>query len=113
MGRNCNDHVKNIAFLMNRRGEWSLAPAFDASYAWTPTGEWTSRHQMSINGKRDEFTRADLQALARVAGIKKTRANQMLDRVIAAVRRWPEFAEKVGVPPRRATEIQRNQRVAM
>jgi serine/threonine-protein kinase HipA len=68
---------------------------------------------MSINGKRDEFTRADLHALARMAGIKKTRANQMLDRVTAAVRRWPEFARKVGVPTRRANEIQRNQRVAM
>ena len=50
VGRNCDDHVKNIAFLMDRRGEWSLSPAFDVSYALNPAGEWTSRHQMSING---------------------------------------------------------------
>lgn len=109
VGRNCDDHVKNIAFLMNRRGEWTLSPAFDVSYAWNPTSEWTSRHQMSVNGKRDGFKRTDLLALASTAGVKKTRANRMLDRVIAAVRRWPDFAGKAGVPDQRVNEIQRNQ----
>jgi hypothetical protein len=87
----------------------SLSPAFDVSYAWSPTGEWTSRHQMSINGKREGFKREDLLALAGTAGIKKMRANQILDRVIAAVRRWPDFAAKAGVPDSRVHEIQGNQ----
>jgi serine/threonine-protein kinase HipA len=113
VGRNCDDHVKNIAFLMNRRGEWSLSPAFDVSYAWNPTGEWTSRHQMSINGKREGFKREDLLALAGTAGIKKMRANQILDRVIAAVRRWPDFATKAGVPDSRVHEIQGNQHTGL
>ncbi len=110
-GRNCDDHVKNIAFLMNRRGEWSLSPAFDVSYALNPTGERTSRHQMSINGKRDGFERVDLLALAATAGIKPTRAGEMLDRVVSAVRHWPDFAAEAGVPERRESEIQRSQRV--
>jgi serine/threonine-protein kinase HipA len=109
VGRNCDDHVKNIAFLMNRRGEWSLSPAFDVTYAWNPTGEWTSRHQMSINGKREGFEREDLLALASTAGIKRAGASQMLDRVIEAVRRWPDFAGEAEVPDRRIKEIQRNQ----
>jgi len=113
VGRNCDDHVKNIAFLMNRRGEWSLSPAFDVTYAWNPTGEWTSRHQMSINGKREGFEREDLLALASTAGIKKARASQMLDRVIEAVRRWPDFAGKAEVPDRRVNEIQRNQSIKL
>lgn len=113
VGRNCDDHVKNIAFLMNRRGQWSLSPAFDATYAWNPTGEWTSRHQMSINGKRKGFEREDLLALANAAGIKRTRAGQMLDKVIEVVRRWPDFAGKAGVPDKRANEIQRNQRTEL
>lgn len=113
VGRNCDDHVKNIAFLMNRRGEWSLSPAFDVSYALNPTGEWTSRHQMSINGQREGFKRADLLALAATAGIKTTRANQMLDRVIAAVRRWPDFTEAAGVSDQRLNQIQRNQLVEL
>lgn len=113
VGRNCDDHVKNIAFLMNRRGEWSLSPAFDVTYAWNPTGEWTSRHQMSINGKREGFEREDLLVLASTAGIKRARASQMLDSVIEAVRRWPDYAGKAEVPDRRAKEIQRNQRIEL
>jgi len=108
--RNHDDHVKNIAFLMNRRGKWRLSPAFDIAYAWDPRGEWTSRHQMSVNGKRDEFEREDLIALANVAGIKKARANEMVDRAIETARRWPDFAEKAGVADARAAEIQANQR---
>ncbi|MBW1808388.1 MAG: type II toxin-antitoxin system HipA family toxin [Deltaproteobacteria bacterium] len=109
--RNHDDHVKNIAFLMNRRGKWRLSPAFDISYAWDPRGEWTSRHQMSVNGKRDEFEREDLIALANVAGIKKARANEMVDRAIETVHLfWLDFAEKAGVADARAAEIQANQR---
>jgi len=106
VARNCDDHVKNIAFLMNRRGEWSLSPAFDVTYAWNPAGEWTGRHQMSINGKRDGFLRDDLMALAAAAGIKKPRANQMLDRTIDAVRTWPERAGANGVPEKRIHAIE-------
>jgi len=110
IGRNCDDHVKNIAFLMNRRGDWRLSPAFDISYAWNPSGEWTSRHQMSVNGKRDNFERKDLLALANTADIKKARAIQMVDRVIETVRRWPDFAGEAGVADGIIREIQTNQR---
>lgn len=109
IGRNCDDHVKNIAFLMNRRGEWCLSPAFDISYAWNPSGEWTSRHQMSVNGKREGIKRKDLVRLANAADIKMLRANQMIDSVIGVVRRWPEFAGKAGVADARIKDIQMHQ----
>lgn len=109
VGRNRDDHVKNTAFIMNRSGKWRLSPAFDISYAWDPIRRWTSKHQMSINGKRDGFERDDLIKLAHVAGIKKAHANEMLDRVIDSVRRWPNFAKKAGVPERRMKEIQQYQ----
>jgi serine/threonine-protein kinase HipA len=111
VGRNQDDHVKNIAFLMNRRGEWRLSPAFDICYAWDPSGDWTSQHQMSVNGKRDAFEREDLLSLASVAGIKKAHANELIDRAIGAVRRWPEFAARAGVPAARAAGIQATQRI--
>ena len=106
IGRNCDDHVKNIAFLMDRRGEWHLSPAFDISYAWNPSGEWTSRHQMSVNGKREGIERKDLVSLANAANIKMVRANQMIDSVIEVIRRWPEFADKAGVVDTRIKDIQ-------
>jgi serine/threonine-protein kinase HipA len=106
VGRNHDDHVKNIAFLMNRRGKWRLSPAFDISYAWDPRGKWTNRHQMSINGKRDKFRREDLIALANIAGIKKARANEMVDHTVETLHHWPEFAQEADVAGARAAEIQ-------
>lgn len=98
VARNQDDHVKNISFLMDRRGEWSLSPAFDVVYAFNPEGRWTRVHQMSINGKRDDFTVADLDQAASVAGLKRGSARRILGEVTAAVERWPEFAAVARIP---------------
>lgn len=97
VARNQDDHVKNIAFLMNKSGEWSLAPAYDVIYAWQPDGAWTGQHQMSVNGKRDLFEREDLLQLADVANIKRIRANRLISQVIEVIREWPEYADRAGV----------------
>lgn len=97
VARNQDDHVKNIAFLMDRDGHWSLAPAFDVTYSYNPSGDWTASHQMTVNGKRDGFRLADLKAVANAAGLKRGRAEVIHDEVRAAVQRWPEFAAKAKV----------------
>jgi len=97
VARNQDDHVKNIAFLMDKAGQWALAPAYDVTYSYNPSGVWTSTHQMTINGKRDTFTRADLRAIGRVAGLKQGRADALLDDVVAVVTRWPEYAATAGL----------------
>lgn len=112
VARNQDDHVKNIAFLMTQRGEWSLAPAFDVTYSYNPTGAWTAAHQMTLNGKRDGFTRADFEACARSAQMKRGRAMTMLDEVIAAVTRWPEFAALSHLDDELRDRIQRAHRLA-
>ena len=107
VARNQDDHVKNIAFLMNKAGEWSLAPAFDVTYSYNPSGSWTATHQMTINAKRDNFVKADLRAAGRSAGLKQGRADALLEEVGAAVRRWPEFASLAGVPEDAAEKIRK------
>ncbi|HEY2535771.1 MAG TPA: type II toxin-antitoxin system HipA family toxin, partial [Solirubrobacteraceae bacterium] len=97
LARNHDDHVKNVAFLMDRDGAWSLAPAYDVIWAWRPGNPWLDSHQMSINGKRDHFTLADLRAAARVAGLPRGRAERILAQVSDAVARWPIFAAEAGV----------------
>jgi serine/threonine-protein kinase HipA len=97
VARNQDDHVKNIAFLMDKSGVWSLSPAFDVTYAYNPAGLWTARHQMTINGKSDDFTLADFKACAQVAGLKRGRHEEMLDEVTAAVESWPRYALAAGV----------------
>ena len=110
VARNQDDHVKNIAFLMDKTGAWSLAPAFDVTYSYNPSGAWTSSHQMTVNGKRDGFTRADLRAVARSAGLKQGRADAILDEVAAAVGRWPEFAAAAALDEGVAERIGQAQR---
>ena len=97
VARNQDDHVKNIAFLMNKQGQWALAPAFDVTYSYNPAGNWTATHQMTLNGKRDGFTLSDFEACAKAALMKRGRAKTILNEVQAAVKRWPEFAQEAGV----------------
>lgn len=105
--RNQDDHVKNIAFLMDRSGEWRLSPAFDVSYAYNPTGDWTSRHQMSLNGKRDGFGLDDLVRFGAFCGIKRAKARGIIAEIQAQVAKWMDFAGQAGVPEQRAAGIQR------
>src|SRR5690606_16506731 len=83
VARNQDDHVKNIAFLMDREGRWSLSPAFDVAYSYNPQGPWTSVHQMSMNGKRDGFTVEDFRAFAATASMKRGRAETILAEVVS------------------------------
>ena len=96
--RNQDDHVKNIAFLMDKAGNWSLAPAFDVVYAYNPDGDWTSQHQMSLAGKTADFTMDDLVAFGRYGDIKPARLRAMLDDILQSVARWDDYAGEAGVP---------------
>lgn len=102
---NCDDHVKNISFLMDRDGRWSLAPAYDECYAYNPNGAWTGSHQMSINGKRKDITEADLIAAGRIAGLSTKECGTILAEVRAAVAEWPRFAAEAEVKDEFAVKI--------
>lgn len=107
VARNQDDHVKNIAFLMNKSGEWSLSPAFDMTYSFNPAGAWTARHQMKMNGKRDNFTLNDFKACARTASMKRGRAAKIVAEVQDTVANWQSFAEQAGVADAVRKQIQR------
>lgn len=112
VARNQDDHTKNIAFLMDREGVWSLAPAFDMIWSYNPEGAWTSIHQMTCNGKRDHFNVEDFRACAKGAFMKRGRAETILDEVREVVRRWPEFAEEAGVPESWSRQIGETHRLS-
>lgn len=97
IARNQDDHVKNITFLMNKAGQWSLSPAYDMTYSYNPQGDWTGTHQMSLNGKRDGFTREDFEACAKTVSMQRGRAKEILEEVQRAVMLWPELAAKSNV----------------
>lgn len=94
--RNQDDHTKNISFLMDSNGKWKLSPAYDIGFSYNPKGSWTDTHQMSINGKFDDITRADLLACAEANNIKN--AAETIDKVCEAASEWPTIAKNCGVP---------------
>jgi serine/threonine-protein kinase HipA len=111
VARNQDDHVKNIAFLMDKSGVWTLSPAFDVTYSYNPMGLWTAEHQMSINGKRDGFSRADFRICAKTALMKRGRADSILDEVLGAVGQWNGFASQAEVAPDKIERIGREHRL--
>jgi serine/threonine-protein kinase HipA len=111
VARNQDDHVKNIAFLMDRSGMWTLSPAFDVTYSYNPDGSWTGQHQMSMNGKRDNFRFEDFTSIARVAGLKRGRDKVILQEVQDAVSAWESLASDVGIEKPQSNNISRSLRL--
>lgn len=109
VGRNQDDHTKNTSFLMDQDGTWSLSPAYDVSWSYLPGNFWVETHQMTVNGKRDKFELADLEAVAKqIRGID---AHSIIKEVCAAVKQWRAIAEKVGVAPQMIAEIEKTHRL--
>lgn len=101
---NCDDHTKNLAFLMDETGRWALAPAYDMCFSHNPAaGKWTRRHQMLVGGKAWDILEEDLLELARRFDLRQPRA--LLDGVIDAVAHWPDFAREAGVPPEKIEHV--------
>ncbi len=103
IARNQDDHTKNISFLMDKAGEWRLSPAYDISWAYNPKGEWTSRHQMSINNKWDGITQSDLIAVAESMHIKRAKA--IIEQICEAVSKWNSLAKQCDIPTEIAQQI--------
>jgi serine/threonine-protein kinase HipA len=95
MAANCDDHTKNVSFLLRERGRWELAPAYDVTHAYNPKGEWTYQHLMSVNGKFTSISRDDLMVVADRFGVGT--APKVLTDVSEAVSSWPDFAKRAKV----------------
>lgn len=95
IARNCDDHTKNFAFMMDKQGSWQLSPAYDICHAYRPGSIWVSRQSISVNGKRENITREDFLDVAKQMNIKK--ADSIINQVQDVVKRWNEFASRVDV----------------
>lgn len=113
IARNQDDHVKNVAFLMNPAGRWALSPAFDMTYAYNPSGAWTGQHQMTVNAKSDNFTLDDFRVCAQAASMKRGASERIAGEVLDAVGQWLTFAQQAGVPDTQAQAIARAQRLRL
>jgi serine/threonine-protein kinase HipA len=106
MSRNCDDHTKNFSFLLKQDQNWELAPAYDVTHAHNPKGHWTYQHLMSVNGKFDGITRADLLAEADRFGVP--RKEKLLADVRSALDNWTEHAKAAGLSQGKIDELARD-----
>jgi serine/threonine-protein kinase HipA len=104
LARNCDDHTKNFAFLMDKSGKWTLSPAYDICHAYRPGSIWVSSQSLQVNGKREGIMDADFLEVARKMNIKKR--EEKIEQVKSAIRRWKEFAEEVKVDAKLRDSIQ-------
>lgn len=111
VARNQDDHTKNISFLMNKEGVWSLSPAYDVTYSYNPDGVWTNTHQMSINGKLDGFTMEDLIAVGSKISLNKSKV--IVEEIIKQVRDWEIYAKEAEVPKEQYLKLQKTFRLKL
>ncbi|HAS8437231.1 type II toxin-antitoxin system HipA family toxin [Vibrio vulnificus] len=111
IARNHDDHSKNFAFML-KKDRWSLAPAYDLAYSYKPGSKWVNSHWMSLNGKRDNFTRSDFYSLEKLSPIfNKRKIDDIIDTTIEHVSTWRQLAEEWDVPKTLIDEIQENLRL--
>ena len=103
LARNCDDHTKNFAFMMESGGKWELAPAYDVCYAYRPYSEWVSQHNLSINGKRKDFVKADLLIIAKQNSIRNPEG--IIAEVLNSISNWMHYAETYKVEEKLAKAI--------
>ena len=100
-----DDHTKNISFLMNKQGQWKLSPAYDVSFAFNPNGLWTSSHQMTVNGKRKNFTESDFYTCAKLGNLSDREVKSAITDVKSALSNWKTIANNAGLSQKRINEI--------
>ena len=98
---NRDDHVKNVSFCLDESGDWSLACAYDLTFAPGPGGE----HSMTVQGEGKTPGRREMWAVGLGVGLKDMDMAGMYDEVRAAVEQWPILADEVGLPEENADRL--------
>ena len=111
VARNHDDHAKNFGFML-RGDRWGLAPAYDLAYSYKPGSKWVNSHWMSLNGKRDDFVRADFYSLEKLSPLfSRSFINSVIDEIIEKVSGWEILATEAQVPSMLIDEVVQNLRL--
>ena len=107
MGMNCDDHVKNFSFLMDKAGKWTLAPAYDLTFAYNPGNRWISSHQMAIGGKIFDISKEDMIECGKKMGLPAAFCRKTVEQTESVIGDWMNYAHLAGISEQRALEVQR------
>lgn len=96
---NVDDHAKNFSFLMDRKGQWSLAPAYDLTFSVDLEAlPFENYHTFSVNSKVSDITDNDFFEVARNFDLKNGDARRIIEEVRNTIRLFPEIAKRNEVP---------------
>jgi serine/threonine-protein kinase HipA len=105
LAHNRDDHANQHAFLMDERGQWTLAPAFDLTYS---TGLGSGEHYMDVMGHGgDDIARSSFEKAAKAQSIKPSQADAIVDEVSTAVHDFARFASTYEIKKSTLREIDR------
>ncbi|MDR0833729.1 MAG: type II toxin-antitoxin system HipA family toxin [Candidatus Symbiothrix sp.] len=105
IARNVDDHSKNFAFCMTPDGVWRLSPAYDLTYSVDNSAPaYSNRHSLTVHGKNETITRADLEIVAQENAIKDYK--NLIDNVLRAVDKFSEYANELAIDQRLIETIQ-------
>lgn len=93
LGHNCDDHSKNMSFLMDEKGKWLLAPAYDMTFSRSRSNV----HLMTLRGQVETPAKQEFYALANTFRIKKSLVDDIFEQVIVALEQWPTLAKDVDI----------------
>ena len=97
LAANQDDHVKNVSFLMDRTGRWTLAPAYDITFAYDKDNKWLRGHQMTVNGKTTDIKAADIVAAGKTMGLRERRCKDIIEECAEVIAHFSEFAKEAGL----------------
>ena len=97
LAANQDDHVKNMSFLMDRTGRWSLAPAYDITFAYDKDNKWLRGHKMTVNGKTTDIAATDIVAAGTAMGLKERRCKDIAEECTEVIAHFSDFAKEAGI----------------
>ena len=96
LARNVDDHSKNFSFCMTPDGTWRLSPAYDLTYAVDLSAPaFVNRHSITINGKNEDITRKDLEAVAQRNDIQDHKS--LVEMVSQAVTKFRVYTSELQI----------------
>lgn len=93
LSHNRDDHAKNFSFLMDERGKWRMAPAYDLMFSGGPGGEQSTM----VMGEGKNPGTAQLLELAAIADLSDDEARIIIDQTRQALDQWQTLAHEAGV----------------
>lgn len=98
---NRDDHSKNISFLMDEKGNWKVAPAYDLTFSSSGHG----MHSTMVSGESANPTKQHLMELANYFKIKN--ASAIIDKVQEVIYNWKAYAKQCKVSNDSKNRIQK------